>query len=144
MPIDNYDALVRMRLYPAMNPPESEIVRKWLTAHREGFDRIEFNVRLGDGEQWPDHFDEETRRIGQLQTQKRADVVAWRGDSPTLIEVKPRIGFSALGQLLGYRVLWRKTFPERQLPALVAIGETAVSEAAEVFAEHGVSVELVS
>lgn len=143
MPIENFDGLMSTRYFPGMAVLEGEILRRWLSAHYNDYDRVEFNVRLGDGEEWPDHFDDALRAQGRASTQKRADLVAWKDDQPTIVEVKRRIGFGALGQLLGYRVLWGKTYPDAPVPALIAVGETAISETPHVYREHGVQLELV-
>jgi hypothetical protein len=143
MAIDGIELLLGRRVYPAMTPVESEIVRKWLRVNRDRYERVEFNVRLGAGMELDESTDDSVRAIALLATQKRADVVAWNGLDPTIIEIKPRVGFSALGQLLGYRWLWKTTYPEQRQPALLAVGETAVSETAALFAAHGVALELV-
>lgn len=49
-----------------------------------------------------------------MLTEKRIDAVGFNGDGITVIEVKPRGGASALGQVLVYRDLYR----EKEKPAL--------------------------
>lgn len=78
-------------------------VRKYPTA----YDDYQFNVRLGAGTDPGTGFDDATRRMNVLLTQKRVDMVASFGQRFALWELKARAGFSALGQLLGYAAMWR-------------------------------------
>lgn len=141
MPPPNYDVLLVQLQYPGMSYVESEITRAWLRAHGAEYDRIEFNFRLGKGLEVGDEYDAATRRAAELLTQKRADIVTWQSGYVTLIEVKVRIAFPTIGQLLGYRVLFRQQHPDQPVTRLLAIGRSVVHDSAEVLTELGVDIE---
>jgi hypothetical protein len=127
--------------YPGMTYVESQITRAWIQKHGAEYESIDFNVRLGAGVGLGEDYDDATRRDATLLSQKRADVVAIRAGVVTIIEVKVRIGLPALGQLLGYRELWRREHRDAGFIRLLAIGRSAVSDVDIVFRAQGVEIE---
>ena len=115
-------ALLAQPQYPAMTRLESEITRAWLRLFGIAYDRIEFNVRLGEGVELGEGFSEQTRQAALLSTQKRADVIAWLVGQPDVVEVKDRISLGAIGQLLGYQLLWNREHPDETIGNLLVIG----------------------
>lgn len=110
--------------YPHMGPEESKIWHKFLATADLNFVRINYDVRVGVGV-IPKSLEEEYLRRKELYekglidyrslreieaqiesvkalTQLRIDVVAETADKIYIIEVKPRAGRSALGQLESY------------------------------------------
>ena len=141
MPLSNLDILLVQLQYPGMTWVESEITRAWIRKHGDEFESIDFNVRLGEGVQLGEEYGEETRRDATMLSQKRADIVAVRAGVVTIMEVKVRIGLPALGQLIGYRELWRRDHPDAGFIRLLAIGRCAVSDVDMVFRAQGVEIE---
>ena len=141
MPPANLDILLVQLQYPGMTWVESEITRAWLQKHGTEFEAINFNVRLGEGVQLGEEYGEETRRDATLLSQKRADIVAIARGVVTIVEVKVRIGLPALGQLIGYRELWRRDHADAGFIRLLAIGRSAVSDVDLVFRAQGVEIE---
>ena len=139
-PPPNLDILLQQLQYPAMTWVESRITQAWLEEHGAAYDRIEFNIRLGRGISLGEGFGQETQRMAELVTQKRADIVAYSPDQVTIIEVKVRVTFTALGQLLGYRLLWQQANPDSPPVRLMAIGRAIVPDAESLFRGQGVEV----
>lgn len=100
------------RRFPAMLPREALIWRGWLQEHEREYDRFEYNVRLGEGLDPGPSFPDFVRRDAVLSTQKRVDAVGFRPGEVWIFEVKERAGLSAIGQLIGYRSLWRISHPD--------------------------------
>jgi hypothetical protein len=125
-----------------MVPVESELTRRWLRAHADDYDRVEWNVRLGRGVDLEPGLDPAIERLAAAVTARRADLVAWRDGRPTIVEVARRAGLSHLGQVLGYAALWGTTFPGTPAPELVTVAESISSDMARVYANFGVRVEL--
>lgn len=92
--------------FPGLPAPEAVVLQAWLDEHAREYTRFEFNVRIGSGVDPGPLLDDATRRQAILNTQRRIDVVAWKGDSPTIIEVKVRAGAAAVGQIVVYEHLW--------------------------------------
>lgn len=125
-----------------MTVNESAIARAWLIRHQGEFDEIEFNPQMGTPPDLGPGFDAVTQQQAARLMAKRSDIIASRGDEATIVEVKPRLSFSALGQLLGYRLLYHLAHPEFRKIHLVAIGHGASIDTLEVLMAYGVNVEL--
>ena len=127
--------------YPGMTYVETEITRAWISRHGAEYDEIMFNVRLGEGVQLEGEYTPEVVRMATLITQKRADVVARVGDQVDLVEVKIRIAFPVIGQLIGYRGLFKGTYPQYTVRRLLAVGRAVVPDMAAIIEESGVAIE---
>lgn len=141
MPPPNLGQLLVQIQYPGMSFVESEVTRAWLNQRGTQYDEINFNVRLGAGVDPGEEYNEETRRMAELVTQKRADIVARVGDQVDVIEVKVRVSFGAMGQLIGYRDLWQRDHPDLPVRHLVAIGRSVVPDAADIIEGQGIKIE---
>ena len=129
--------------FPGMLPREILVFKSWLRLHEKEFDRFEYNVRLGEGTDPGPQFPEETRRMGIMNSQKRVDAVGWNGDQPTLIEVKDRAGFSAIGQLAGYDALWRHANPTSPAPKLLLVCNRFTNDILPVLQRQGIELAVV-
>jgi hypothetical protein len=129
-------------LLPALTPLESAIAIAWLREHIDEYDSVEFNVRLGSGIELPPGTAAEVALWARLATTKRADMILLSGRDATIVEVKIRIGASALGQLLLYRKLYIAAHPEVQRLFLIAAGQTIEPDVLELYGEHKITVEL--
>jgi hypothetical protein len=107
--------------FPGMLPREILIFKNWLKLHEAEYDRFDYNFRIGAGSDpgptWPD----EIRRCAIMNTQLRLDAVAWKGNAPTIIEVKDRAGASAIGQLVTYEAVWIKDNPQGPAPQCILV-----------------------
>ncbi|TXH51710.1 MAG: hypothetical protein E6Q97_17790 [Desulfurellales bacterium] len=105
---------------PQLTPLDLEVWRRFLFLRPSMFDRFDFQTRVGSGQPLPASATDADRRAWAMLTEKRIDAVGFNGDGITVIEVKPRGGASALGQVLVYRDLYREKFrPAQTLSALV-------------------------
>lgn len=141
-PPPDLDVLLVQFAYPGMPEPESAVFRDFLKARGSEFDRFEFNVHLGTGAAPAEGLTEKYEQLATRLTQKRADVIAWIGTQPTIIEVKIRLGLSAQGQLLGYRTLYMEDHPEALTPALLALARRADADTLKCLGDSGITVIL--
>jgi len=137
----NLGLLLSQIQLPGLTYVESDIAKAWLNAHGAEYDHIWFNPRLGEGTDPGEEYTDEIRRMSILITQKRADIVARIGDQVDIIEVKVRVAFGALGQLLGYRTLWRIAHPELPIRRLIAIARAVVPDCQATLDEHGIVIQ---
>lgn len=142
MPIGNIDALRIATQLPGLVPIETAIARAWLEEHHLEFESVEFNVRLGQGVILPAGSPEFMRAFARASTTKRADMILHQGRDVTIVEVKVRIGGSALGQLALYKKLYIAEHPEVQRVHLVTAGITTEPDVEDFYHEHGITVEL--
>lgn len=134
-------ALLAEDTYPHLQRIESAIVREWLRRHGAEWDAVEFDVNLGEGVALGPGYDQTTRDQARYLTQKRADMIARRGTVANIVEIKRRVDFTPMGQLLGYATLWHVDHPETTELLLTAIGWEALQDAVEVLHAHGINVE---
>lgn len=122
---------------------ESIITRDWLLQAGERFDSIEFNVRLGTGRDPGPGFPAFIRRDAILLTQKRADIIAIAGAGVTIAEVKIQGKLSAVGQLLGYKVLYRQAHPNGVPIAMLLIARDVDPDIDTVLLAQGIQVVII-
>ncbi len=142
MPLTNIDAYLAGGQLPALTPIESAVARAWLIAHQAEYDRVEFNVRLGDGIQLPPGASDFMQRFARAATTKRADMILYSGLVATIVEVKIRIGASALGQLQTYRLLLQQARPDLTAVNMIAAGQTIEPDISSILAGAAIGVEL--
>ncbi len=106
--------------YPHMSPYEVKLWDEFLWQFQDQYDRFEYDIHVGFGDDMT-HVKEPTfAELGSFLTQKRIDAVGFTPSNITIFEVKPDAGLSALGQLIGYPPLYRRTL-RPTLPIKTAI-----------------------
>ena len=129
--------------YPHLLPHERRIWKRFVDNPPFPIDRAEYDVRLGEGmpinPEWPPAI----QHMARVLTQKRVDVIVQSGSEWWLIEIKRRAGFSALGQLLGYAILWIDKYPARPSPRLAVVCESLQPDLVGVLAQYSIAVFLV-
>lgn len=93
-----------------------------------------YDVRVGDGLQYPEGATEMQLKIAEALTTKRIDVVGIDQDTVHIIEVKVEAGLSGIGQLVGYQLLYRNKFDYQGLVKLWYVTNRAQSDIAIVAA----------
>lgn len=126
--------------YPHMIGENAELWSRFIDLNPGCFDTVDYDFRVGEGMKpdpdWPEH----VKRDATALTQKRIDVLAWEGDQPTIIEVKRRVGLSALGQVLGYKILFMRDFRHIKEPELLVVTGQISEDDERVLEGHKVPV----
>jgi hypothetical protein len=126
--------------YPGMPALESNISRAWIRLHAYEYDLLEFNVRVGQGQEIQPGVTGATAQQFSNITRKRIDIAAHFGTLVDLVEVKPRASMGAIGQLLGYRHLWQEDFPLIAVRQLLVLAQVADSDVSRAAAAQGITV----
>ncbi len=142
MPLTDIDGLIRQAQNAGMRLTQAAVTRKWLTENAARFDRIDFEVRLGEGTPPLSTMSDVERADHKRQTQMRADFIAWDRDYPVIGEVKKRLDTNAIGQLLTYRLLFLNEHPGVPEPGMVAVGERADPDVVTAANAHGIDIEV--
>lgn len=137
---DDLPTLQIANYYPERTARESGVLRDFLNAHGDEFERFGFSVRVGASAN-PDS----AHLIGVQKStlwsnRKRIDLVCQAGTSTTLVEAKMRLEPSAIGQLLTYRLLWMEDNPDAGDPALILIGRYTDGDTVRSAQAHGINV----
>lgn len=107
--------------FPERNLRESAIIRDFLQAHINEYQRFSFSVRVGQGATPDSEHLPGIQKATIFSTQKRIDMMAWQGAQPYIFEVKDRLNVYVLGQLQTYAHLWLEENPDALEPRLAAI-----------------------
>ena len=107
------------------------------------FETVDYDYRVGSGAPIPEGTAENYARMMKMLSQKRIDVIGWKNESPTIIEVKRRVGLGTLGQVFGYRILFMKEFKNIKKPELLVVCEVISGDDLGVLEGSGVPVEVV-
>ncbi len=129
--------------YPHMMPREIPIWERFLAKYGDKFLGFEYDVHLGKGiardPSWPDWL----WKVVQATSRKRADAVGETDREIWIFEVKPRVGFSAVGQLLGYGVLLLEEWRPRKPIRLAAVCERTAPDIEPILREFGIELFIV-
>ena len=132
------ELMQRFGRFVHMMPNEVPIWARWLEGEGARYAPYEYDVAVGEGVQLPEEASELERRIAAELTRKRIDAVSRQVGVVRIFEVKPRAGLSAVGQLLGYRELYRQTFRHRGPIELWLITDRLQPDMEPVLRRHGI------
>uniref|UniRef100_A0A6H2A1H4 PD-(D/E)XK nuclease superfamily protein n=1 Tax=viral metagenome TaxID=1070528 RepID=A0A6H2A1H4_9ZZZZ len=96
--------------YPHMLPVEAELWDRLLKIRRPPFIKLEYDVHVGELVEEPPGLPDYLKGMLQAVYRKRIDVVAYDSDCIYVVEVKPRAGLSAIGQVMAYKLLYQDEF----------------------------------
>lgn len=105
------------------------------------YQRWVFDLHVGAGHITGPAFDPADIALALEVSRLRIDAVGYIGSSPTIFEVKPSAGLSALGQVIGYRYFYQKEF--QMVPQLGIITDDTTPDLRELYAAMGVGLYLV-
>ena len=129
--------------YPHMLADEARIWTKFLQTTELVFEKINYDVHLGQG-MLPVPGEPDFMKVLKLAvTRKRVDAIAETAEDIWLFEVKPRIGMSALGQLVNYFELYQREYQPTKSVMLAAIGEREEPDIKPAFDLYAVNIILV-
>lgn len=129
-----------MKFYPHMIVEEAEIWDKFMSVNPKMFETVDYDFRVGNGEDFPSPDAKEFTSMAKALSQKRIDALCWVGEKPTIVEVKKRVSLATLGQVLGYKILFKRDFKNIAEPAMLVITEMISFDDAEVMEKNGVEV----
>lgn len=142
MSIANIGSILASPVQIGGNALETAVAKEYLIKHVEDFDRVEFNVGLGPGLKLGPGYADYVQLSATASTKPRADMILYRGDVPTIVEVKGRIGPSAMGQLLTYWHILKEDNPKLLNVYKTVAGQTIQEGLSDIFERYGVTVEL--
>ncbi len=115
------EAEIKFGRFVHMSPLDKAIWAKWLLNGGDRFAPFEYDVRVGDGVEMPEDASETEIKLALALTTKRIDATSKFGGVSQIYEVKPRAGFSAIGQLVGYKTLYRAKFPTEKRISMILV-----------------------
>lgn len=134
--------LTRIR-YPHMMREEVEIWRAFLKKYGEKFTGFRYDVHVGEGVGRLPKYDKKTQDMAIRLTQKRIDVVAYRGSDIFIVEIKDRAGMSAVGQLVVEKRLYEKKYGIDKVSGLAIVARSIDNDVRKVAEEMRIQITLV-
>jgi len=129
--------------YPHMKPGEVELWDKFLERMPWTARRIAYDVRLGEGATLPEETPDWVKRMAWAVSTKRVDAIVETPDALYIVEVKERASLSAIGQLLGYLVLYVKQFRPASMMRLALVCRHLAPDMGPILAEYGIETYIV-
>jgi len=78
------------RAFAHLLPAEAIIWARWIRLYGAGWERFDYDVRVGEGRPVDPAWPPEIQRMARTLSQKRIDAVGYIGTVPTIFEVTPR------------------------------------------------------
>lgn len=125
-------------------PPERQLAHDWLTANIDDYDDVDWQKRVGAGVTLGADYSPGVQAMAYQATRKRADLVAYRDNTTTIIELKDHVDLAAVRQALEYAELWKIAPANPPVVAVVVVGNTGNAGIVDTAAAQGVSVELMT
>lgn len=129
--------------YKHMLSDEAELWTRFLKAEEVEFLELHYDVHVGTLPDLPADTSPEMAKLAESIYRKRIDVVMETEEEIWIIEVKPRAGMSALGQLLTYEILFRREFAPEKDTHLAVVCERLEQDAEDLLTLHGIDIFVV-
>lgn len=91
-----------------MKPNDVAIWERFIDQFPTAYDECEYDVAVGSAPEFDTVVNDENQATADKLYQRKIDVVGWKDGKCHVIELKPRAGTSALGQVRGYVHLYIK------------------------------------
>lgn len=110
--------------YPHMFKKDIASWEKFLAKHGEDYIKFDYDVKCGEPCKIPEHWAEPYRKDAEVLSRLRIDVVGEKENGIDIIEVKPRLNQTAIGQVLTYKEWYiREHKPTKPVRAVIVAEE---------------------
>ena len=129
--------------YAHMKPGDVLLWERFIPLFPDMYDKVQYDVPVGEGPLFDTLITEETGAHDERLYKRKIDVVGFKGGEIDIIEVKPKAGPAAIGQVLMYRNLYIKDYKPPKYPKCVIITDTITNDVAEFAASSEVQMVVV-
>jgi len=98
--------------YPHLIGEDTEVWNRFILKYPDKFDTVDYDVKVGRGADTTPIDEQSSKEYWAELTKKRIDVIGYKNNFVTIVEVKKRASLFTLGQILGYKYLYLREFPE--------------------------------
>jgi hypothetical protein len=127
-----------------MSAAESIIWGKFLAKFGKEYQRFDYDLRIGNGITPEQDLPFEFKKDYEDLTKSRIDAVGYVNKTATIFEVKQRANLASIGQLLGYHILFNKSFPQFSVDDLILVCESATLEIQQVIEKNGIQILILT
>lgn len=98
--------------YPHLIGEDTEVWNRFILKYPDRFDTVDYDIKVGRGADTTPIQEQTSKEYWAQLTKKRIDVIGYKNNFVTIVEVKKRGSLFTLGQILGYKYLYLREFPE--------------------------------
>lgn len=103
-----------------MKPGDVAIWERYIEKYPDAYDKVQYDFWVGSPPPFNPIVNEATEGSADGLYRRKIDVVGYKNDTIDIIEVKPRAGASAIGQVKGYKRLFvRDEKPKKEPQAII-------------------------
>lgn len=124
--------------YAHLLPPDVPVWERYLDLHKDTYDLLEYDVRVGLGRDPGPDFPENIRNMALDLSLRRIDCVGHSRGLITVIEITTSAGFKAIGQVLSYPLLYTLTYTPNFPVRSLLVCETMQSDITPVIETLGI------
>jgi len=129
--------------YPNVRETETLIWERFLAKFPDAYDEVAYNVKVGQGAAIPDGTEEIIADDFKQLTQRKIDVMGFKGSAIDIIELKPYAGTGAVGQVKAYGVLYKSTYDKEAKPNLIVMTDVEQQDTKTVAEAEGVKLIVI-
>lgn len=100
----------KLRRYPHMFPEDIAIWERFLDTFATEYTGFDYDTKVGTGTPYPKDTPPAGKRMRDILSKYRIDVVGYRDSQIEIIEVKPQASTVAIGQVIAYSKLYTRDF----------------------------------
>ena len=126
-----------------MMPADVIIWERFIDAHPKAYDWVEYDVKVGTVPDFIDDLPEGDMRNLRALYEKKIDVIGHRPGGPDIIELKPRAGAGAIGQVKRYTMLYKRDIDIASIPDPVIITDALTPDMKDFAEQEGVRLIIV-
>lgn len=134
--------LLRVR-YPHMVKDEIEEWKRFLKEHGNEFTDFKYDIRVGKGIGNLPGIGTQYQHMATYLSQKRIDVVGYKQNNRYIIELKQSAYEGALGQLLGYKILYEDRYGKGTVQGLILVCTRADNDIIRSASVQGIQVIII-
>jgi len=132
-----------LKSYTHLLAEDVALWERFIDAHPNYFDFVDYDIHVGEGMKIDPTWTPEIQKMATTLSQFRIDAIGWKGDIPTIIEIKPRAATKAIGQILVYSTLFQKTYPKEPTPKKLIITDWQHDDIESVAFNHNIKIIIV-
>lgn len=126
--------------YPHMKPADVAIWERFIESNPNAYEKVLYDVHVGSAPDFDTVVGDSADSSDINLYLKKIDVVGLKGGTIDIIELKPNAGASALGQVLGYVILYKREFAPSAEPRPVVITDVMKNDMETMAKAMGVTV----
>ena len=129
--------------YPHLIGEDTEVWNRFILKFPDKFDTVDYDVHVGLGADTSPIPNKTSKYYWENLTKKRIDVIGWKNNIPTIVEVKKRASLFTLGQVLGYRFLYLREHSEVPMVKTLIVCDTISQDDIDVLNHYGIDFVIV-